>query len=714
VDTDGQPVTGYGIAVDPLHPYLWQTTGNDSVFRWNTNGTPVTNADGTLQTFYHGDGTAGKYDGHSQGLAVDAAGQVWVAHEKGVSTHTVGHLDTNGVWLGNVELFVTGLWTEYFDNTSLAGWPILTTTELGPLDYTNGWPTDPVPINRFSARWSGLVEPQTQGDHVFYVSADAGAAFRLTVNGTILIDNWTNPASGPVELAGTNWLGTNAAYGLKLEYANFTNSAQITLSWLEPGMTNREVIPQDRMSPYGSDNSHYWFSAGATGISVDASGKIWAGCYDSDTAVRIDPNAGPMVAVTNVIAGVTNIVTNYVGLVDLVVDLGDGGWYPSPYNVEAQPYNYSDMTGFNERVVNPGLKPLKGYWMVVNDSGNLGQLWNKVCWTAASALTNGCSVEVYVRAADERTDLSLATFVQATNNTPFPSIRGRFIEVRLGMTRDDPSKQPILYDLTLYGVSSGFAGDYFLYDQWADEGSNAVFSPDLAGAEPMTYQWFIQCPWMTNLVKVAGATGSTFTITNVDSWVDQSQVSCLVSNGNGETVWLGPAFLDMVALTTYIPDHRYTSGSGSASRYPMTINVFDQPTSLNNVIVTLWDLSHTRSADLNFLLLSPSGKRIILMSNVGGTNGVSNAGIRFWQSGTLPLQPDPIPSWPPLTCLPSNFGQSTPPVPFGLPAGAYSSNLDDLKGDDPNGVWKLYIYDDVQPGGIGQLYGSWSLNFTFQ
>ena len=63
---------------------------------------------------------------------------------------------------------------------------------------------------------------------------------------------------------------------------------------------------------------------------------------------------------------------------------------------------------------------------------------------------------------------------------------------------------------------------------------------------------------------------------------------------------------------------------------------------------------------------------------------------------------------------PSNYGQKTPQIPFGLPAGSYSSSLDDLKGDDPNGTWQLYIYDDVQSGGVGQLYGSWSLDLTFQ
>jgi subtilisin-like proprotein convertase family protein len=454
---------------------------------------------------------------------------------------------------------------------------------------------------------------------------------------------------------------------------------------------------------------------GPTGISVDAAGKIWVGCWPSDTAVRIDPNAGRIVLVTNVSAGVTNVVTNHVGLVDMMVDLGDGTWHTAPYNVEAHPYNYSDMTGFNVRVVNPSLKPLKGYWMVVNDSGNAGQLWNKVSWTAGG-LTNGCSIEVYARAANERTGLGSEVFVPATNSVFFPSIRGRFIEVRLAMTRDDSSKEPVVRDLTIYGVSSGFAGSYFLYDQWADEGTDAVFEVNLAGAEPMSYQWYIQYPWMTNMTLVPGATNSGFTITNVDSWVELTQVGCLVSNGTGETLWLGPAYLVMVPATIHIPATNYPTGAGPATRYPATVNVFGQPTNVNSVAVTLWGLNHTRSADLNLLLLSPSGKRFILMSNVGGANGVSGATVTFVQ-GYSPLpESGGFPAggpWP-FLCGPSNYGQKTPQVPFGLPAGAYSSNLNDLVGDNPNGIWELYIYDDVQPGGIGQLNGSWSLDFTFQ
>ncbi len=187
--------------------------------------------------------------------------------------------------------------------------------------------------------------------------------------------------------------------------------------------------------------------------------------------------------------------------------------------------------------------------------------------------------------------------------------------------------------------------------------------------------------------------------------------ACFVTNGAGDSLWLGPAFVEVWSLPVGVP---VSGSSGPGSRYPATINVFGQPTNINTVAVSLWSLSHTRSADLNFLLLSPSGKRIILMSNVGGTNGVSGASLRFLNGWSAPPQSGEIPSGVTTTYGPSNYGQKTPQIPFGLPAGPYSSNLSDLQGDNPNGVWKLYIYDDIQPGGVGQLYNSWSLDFTFQ
>ncbi len=69
---------------------------------------------------------------------------------------------------------------------------------------------------------------------------------------------------------------------------------------------------------------------GPSGVSVDTAGKVWVGNYGSHNAMRIDPQAGVLVLTTNALGGVTNVVTNYVGLVDLVVDLGDGKFHAEP------------------------------------------------------------------------------------------------------------------------------------------------------------------------------------------------------------------------------------------------------------------------------------------------------------------------------------------------------------------------------------------------
>jgi hypothetical protein len=314
----------------------------------------------------------------------------------------------------------------------------------------------------------------------------------------------------------------------------------------------------------------------------------------------MDPQAGPMV--------VTNGVTNYVGLVDMVVDLGN-----EPGN-QAHPYNYSDMTGFNQRVVNPGLQPLKGYWTVVQDSGIADEFWQRVSWNAS--LTNGCSVEVYIRAANDRGTLARADYLAVSNGVPVTGVNGRYIEVRLALTRTNAAQLPAVHDLTLHGLSSSFNSDAYLDDARQYETQDAEFTPYVWGPEPMTYRWFVQYPWMNSRdwEEVAGATNSTFVMANVDSWVDWTLAGVEVTSATGESVWLNPpwfapARLDVAPLIAFLPA---SGNSGAASRYPMTINVFGQPTNLNSVVVTLWGLSHTRSADLSCLLLSPSGKSIIL------------------------------------------------------------------------------------------------------
>lgn len=120
---------------------------------------------------------------------------------------------------------------------------------------------------------------------------------------------------------------------------------------------------------------------------------------------------------------------------------------------------------------------------------------------------------------------------------------------------------------------------------------------------------------------------------------------------------------------------------------------------------------------MNILAVSPLGKQVMLMSNTGGTNGADGAILAFNQAGFQMPQPARIPSGGPQSVQPNNYGSvsqmpqvATDPPP--THSGTYSANLLDLQYDDPNGPWKLYIYDTVS-GKKGHLDGSWRLDFDF-
>lgn len=80
----------YGLGIDPQTGHIWHTyLSGDSVCQIMPNGTLVA-------CYPHGNWNA-------QGVAVDGSGNVWVAHSLFGAT-TVGHLRTDGTYVGNVTL----------------------------------------------------------------------------------------------------------------------------------------------------------------------------------------------------------------------------------------------------------------------------------------------------------------------------------------------------------------------------------------------------------------------------------------------------------------------------------------------------------------------------------------------------------------------------------------------------------------------------------
>jgi cysteine-rich repeat protein len=111
---------------------------------------------------------------------------------------------------------------------------------------------------------------------------------------------------------------------------------------------------------------------------------------------------------------------------------------------------------------------------------------------------------------------------------------------------------------------------------------------------------------------------------------------------------------------------------------------------LYHLSVTL-DITHPNSTDLDLFLTAPSGRRIDLVTDLGGSNDNIYAGTTIDDQAGMPASDTPLP--PDGTPFPTVAGE-----------GALSAFL----GEDPNGTWTLTVVDDAA-GNTGTLNG-WTLS----
>ncbi|MBC7912034.1 MAG: hypothetical protein H7Y30_16110 [Pyrinomonadaceae bacterium] len=146
-----------------------------------------------------------------------------------------------------------------------------------------------------------------------------------------------------------------------------------------------------------------------------------------------------------------------------------------------------------------------------------------------------------------------------------------------------------------------------------------------------------------------------------------------------------------------------------ASPYPSSIDIQGLTGAVSSLSVTINNFSHTAPDDVDLLLVSPGGRGILLMSDVGGTTPVNNLSLTFEDTASNPL-PDngPLTSG---TFRPTNVGAGDS---FPAPAPAIttlSTNFTDFYGALPNGLWSLYAIDD-EGNNAGSISGGWSVNIS--
>lgn len=147
--------------------------------------------------------------------------------------------------------------------------------------------------------------------------------------------------------------------------------------------------------------------------------------------------------------------------------------------------------------------------------------------------------------------------------------------------------------------------------------------------------------------------------------------------------------------------------SGPANVYPSEINVSNQPGLVTGVQVNLTNFSHTSPDDVDLVLAAPNGNKVVLMSDVGGTNAVTNLNLVFDDTAASSLPDATVISSG--TFKPTDFepGDTLPaPAPAGASIGRM---LSAFNGMSPNGNWQLYLVDD-NGGNAGSISGGWSIS----
>jgi subtilisin-like proprotein convertase family protein len=163
-----------------------------------------------------------------------------------------------------------------------------------------------------------------------------------------------------------------------------------------------------------------------------------------------------------------------------------------------------------------------------------------------------------------------------------------------------------------------------------------------------------------------------------------------------------------IALTFSNPSAITIPDSGAGTPYPSAINVSGIGGMINNVTLTLANLSHTWVSDVDVLLVGPAGQKVLVFANVGDAFAANNVTVTLSDAAASALPSSG--AFVAGTYQPTAYAPATT-FPSPAPTGPYATTLSTLNGQSANGTWSLYVFDDGA-GDQGSFAGGWSLTVT--
>jgi Ca2+-binding RTX toxin-like protein len=151
---------------------------------------------------------------------------------------------------------------------------------------------------------------------------------------------------------------------------------------------------------------------------------------------------------------------------------------------------------------------------------------------------------------------------------------------------------------------------------------------------------------------------------------------------------------------------------GQGSPYPSNITVAGLNGVITDVNATLVRINHVNPADIEALLVGPTGQTTMLIGDAGGSVDSVNDVITLDDQAQF-VAPSMGGFVNGVSYRPQDY--EMPGLdPFNAPAPAppYGLTMSTSNGTNPNGTWSLYVFDDFFQMNTGDFNGGWSLQIT--
>ena len=144
--------------------------------------------------------------------------------------------------------------------------------------------------------------------------------------------------------------------------------------------------------------------------------------------------------------------------------------------------------------------------------------------------------------------------------------------------------------------------------------------------------------------------------------------------------------------------------SGQATPYPYVFTVANRTGTIADIDVTLEGVTHSFADDIDLLLVSPSGTRVVLLSDACGDPDLVGVTLTLDDEAGAAV-PEAGPCAGGGTLMPSDYaGGPVDAFPEPAPSGPHGSSLSAFDGEPPNGLWSVYAVDD-NAGDSGEIGG---------